>query len=130
MGSTTRYGRTRNRRGLQPPSAPDGYPNMLILGAVVRVSSTVFRFPLYDINGVNNQYDSMVITGPLNLWLDEDAENRECTVTYDGVTKLLTITLPTPINDGVLPIIRPWQPTVRGPNGEWVAPTVFDTGAD
>jgi hypothetical protein len=97
------------------------------INLIARDDELTFRFRMNDQNGVNITWESMVITGPLEMWLDEDAAMYLGACTYDPITTHLTVVFDNEIIDGVVPIIRGWQQNVRGPNGEWLAPLVFET---
>lgn len=122
MGQTTKSGRTRNRRKVQPQAPPTGWPPLIVpvyesWNGTNKVTYT-FSTPAYEGWPYANQFAG---TGVLNCWLQDGDQYLTCTGAI--VADKLEVTSPTNL-DETLFYILPWQEGFRGMNGEWLAPIV------
>lgn len=99
---------------------------MITIRLVTEVSTTVHRYEVWG--NFQEGWPGGIITGGGRV----KATNLDGLVTAEGTmtigpSDLVTITWDNPWDSGVIGIFDSWQETVRGANGEWLAPSAFET---
>ena len=121
MGATTLRGRSRNRRVVSPSSPPRGFPVLLAISPRSIASENELLWYSLDVTGQPSVDFALLPDARLRFF----DPNLQAVVTASVVAENdgfgLRAVFDTPYPNGASVILLPWQPAIRGANGEWLS---------
>lgn len=125
MGSTTKKGRTRNRRAIAQSAPPDGFPLMIMPQIQERVDATTMSVTLYV--GPATQYVPQEMQGPalIRVWNANTNVGSDVSVVWNAGLDAWDFIHPIVWTTGFNYYVLPWDTRCRGLNGEWISPSVL-----
>ena len=120
MGTTTKNGRTRNRRGIGIGAPPKTYPLIATPFAISRATTNSFEFRLLFAYPDQWPYNGFAGDGQVKVFSVSTGLVYDATVTYNSVENKFNVDIGAAIVSDTVYQWLPWQEGVRGFNGEWV----------